>query len=165
VRAVAPHGARLADTRKTTPGLRGPEKAAVRAGGGMNHRHGLDGGVLIKDTHRALAGADGLAALVRAARAEAGHMRAVAIEVETLDEVDAAMRGEPDVVLLDNMDTATMAEAVRRIGGRATVEASGGIAPETAAEVARAGVDVLSVGWITHSAPALDVSLRLTPAG
>ena len=158
---VAPHGTRIADTRKTTPGLRGLEKAAVRAGGGHNHRLRLDDGVLIKDNHRALAG-ESLAAAVNRARGRVGHTVTVTVEVDSLAELDAVLPARPDVVLLDNMDPPTLAEAVRRTRGRALTEASGGITLDTAAAVAAAGVDVISVGWLTHSAPALDVGLDVT---
>lgn len=155
---VAPHGTRLADTRKTTPGLRGLEKAAVRAGGGHNHRLRLDDSVLIKDNHRALAG-ESLAAAVERARERVGHTVTVTVEVDSLAELDAVLPARPDVVLLDNMDPPALAEAVRRTQGRAVMEASGGITLDTAAAVAASGVDVISVGWLTHSAPALDVGL------
>lgn len=156
-RAVAGSGARVVCTRKTTPGLRALEKHAVRCGGGANHRFGLDDAILIKDNHRALAG--GVEEAVRRARARAGHLVKVEVEVDTLEELDRALAAGVDAVLLDNMDVETLREAVRRVGGRAVTEASGGITPETAPEVAASGVDLLSVGWITHSAPALDVAL------
>jgi len=163
VALAAPHGTRIAETRKTTPGLRGLEKAAVRAGGGHNHRFGLDDAVMIKDNHRALADpADGLAALVDRARERVGHTVTVTVEVESLAELDAVLTARPDVVLLDNMDPPTLAEAVRRTRGRAVTEASGGITLDTAAAIAASGVDVISVGWLTHSAPALDVGLDVT---
>jgi nicotinate-nucleotide pyrophosphorylase (carboxylating) len=155
--AVAPHGARIVCTRKTTPGLRALEKYAVRAGGGRNHRFGLDDAVLIKDNHRALAG--GLAAAVARARRAVGHLVKIEVEVDSLDELREALALGVDAVLLDNMDLPTLAEAVRMARGRVLTEASGGIRPETARAVAAAGVDLLSVGWLTHSAPALDVAL------
>lgn len=157
VAAVAPHGARVVCTRKTTPGLRALEKYAVRAGGGANHRFGLDDAVLIKDNHRALAG--GLRTAVERARRGAGHMVKIEVEVDDLDQLDEALALGVDVVLLDNMPLPTLAEAVRRARGRALTEASGGIQPATAAAIAATGVDLLSVGWLTHSAPALDVAL------
>jgi nicotinate-nucleotide pyrophosphorylase (carboxylating) len=157
VAAVAPHGARVVCTRKTTPGLRALEKYAVRAGGGGNHRFGLDDAVLIKDNHRALAG--GLRPAVERARRGVGHMVKIEVEVDSLDELDEALALGVDVVLLDNMPLDTLAEAVRRARGRALTEASGGIQPATAAAIAATGVDLLSVGWLTHSAPALDVAL------
>jgi nicotinate-nucleotide pyrophosphorylase (carboxylating) len=158
--AVAPHGARIVCTRKTTPGLRALEKYAVRAGGGRNHRFGLDDAVLIKDNHRALAG--GLAAAVARARRAVGHLVKIEVEVDSLDELREALALGVDAVLLDNMDLPTLAEAVRMARGRVLTEASGGIRPETARAVAAAGVDLLSVGWLTHSAPALDVALDVT---
>jgi len=150
----------IVDTRKTTPGLRVLEKYAVRVGGGRNHRFGLDDAVLIKENHIAVAG--GIRSAVEAARAYLGHMHKIEVEVETLAQVEEAVAAGADAVLLDNMDLETMAEAVRLVGGRALVEASGGIRPETVAQVARTGVDVISLGWITHSAPALDLSLLVT---
>lgn len=160
VRAVAGTSTRILDTRKTTPGLRVLEKYAVRVGGGRNHRFGLDDAVLIKENHIAVAG--GIRSAVEAARAYLGHMHKIEVEVETLAQVEEAVAAGADAVLLDNMDLETMAEAVRLVGGRALVEASGGIRPETVAQVARTGVDVISLGWITHSAPALDLSLLVT---
>lgn len=155
--AVEPHGARIVCTRKTTPGLRALEKYAVRAGGGSNHRFGLDDGVLIKDNHRALAG--GLRVAVERARAAVGHMVKVEVEVDSLEQLDEALDLGVDAVLLDNMSLPTLTEAVRRCRGRALSEASGGITPATAPAIAATGVDLLSVGWLTHSAPALDVAL------
>lgn len=152
--------ARVVCTRKTTPGLRALEKHAVRCGGGANHRFGLDDAVLVKDNHRAVAG--GVAEAVRRARAHAGHLVKVEVEVDTLEELDSALAAGVDAVLLDNMTLDELAEAVRRArraGGRVLTEASGGITPETAPRIAATGVDLLSVGWITHSAPALDVAL------
>lgn len=167
VDAVAGTGARITDTRKTTPGLRALEKYAVRCGGGTNHRYGLDDAVLIKDNHVAVAG--GVVAAVRRARAAVGHMVVVSVEVTTLDELDALLampeRRTADVVLLDNFDIAALAEAVRRVDGRLTTEASGGITLANAAAIARTGVDVLSVGALTHSAPALDVALDVVVDG
>jgi nicotinate-nucleotide pyrophosphorylase (carboxylating) len=166
VAAVAPvdaHGARVVCTRKTTPGLRALEKYAVRAGGGANHRFGLDDAVLIKDNHRALAG--GLRPAVERARRGAGHLVKIEVEVDSLAELDEALALGVDVVLLDNMPLDVLAEAVRRARGRALTEASGGIRPSTAAAIAATGVDLLSVGWLTHSAPALDVALDVLPGG
>jgi nicotinate-nucleotide pyrophosphorylase (carboxylating) len=157
VAAAAPHGARIVCTRKTTPGLRALEKYAVRAGGGHNHRFGLDDGVLIKDNHRALAG--GLAAAVERARAAAGHMVRIEVEVDSLEELDEALALGVDAVLLDNFGLDALREAVRRAKGRAVTEASGGISPGDVAAVAATGVDLISLGWLTHSAPALDVAL------
>ncbi|HEY6320870.1 MAG TPA: carboxylating nicotinate-nucleotide diphosphorylase [Thermoanaerobaculia bacterium] len=155
------HGARVVCTRKTTPGLRALEKYAVRAGGGANHRFGLDDAVLIKDNHRVLAG--GLRPAVERARRGAGHMVKIEVEVDSLAELDEALALGVDVVLLDNMPLDVLAEAVRRARGRALTEASGGIRPATAAAIAATGVDLLSVGWLTHSAPSLDVALDVLP--
>jgi nicotinate-nucleotide pyrophosphorylase (carboxylating) len=158
--AVAPHGARIVCTRKTTPGLRALEKYAVRVGGGANHRFGLDDAVLIKDNHRAIAG--GVRPAVERARAGVGHLVKVEVEVDTLEQLAEALALDVDAVLLDNMDLPTLAQAVamaRRAPRRIVLEASGGITPRTAPGIAATGVDLLSVGWITHSAPALDVSL------
>jgi nicotinate-nucleotide pyrophosphorylase (carboxylating) len=148
---------RVVCTRKTTPGLRALEKHAVRAGGGSNHRFGLDDAVLVKDNHLALAG--GIGEAVRRVREGVGHMVKVEVEVDTLDQLDQALALRVDAVLLDNMDLATLGEAVRRARGRALTEASGGVRPETVRRVAETGVDIVSIGWLTHSAPSLDVAL------
>ncbi len=157
VALVAPYGARVACTRKTTPGLRALEKFAVRMGGGSNHRFGLDDAILIKDNHRALAG--GVRPAVERARRAIGHLVKIEVEVETLDQLDDALACGVEAVLLDNMPLLLLREAVARAKGRAITEASGGITPDTAADVAATGVDLLSIGWITHSAPNLDVAL------
>jgi nicotinate-nucleotide pyrophosphorylase (carboxylating) len=157
VAQVAPHGAQVVDTRKTTPGLRVLEKYAVRCGGGRNHRFGLDDAVLIKDNHVALAG--GIRPAVKRARQRVGHMVKIELEVDSLDQLREALDLGVDVVLLDNMPLDTLREAVRMARGKAVTEASGGITPKTAAAIAATGVDLLSVGWLTHSAPALDVAL------
>ena len=149
--------ARVVDTRKTTPGLRALEKYAVRVGGGSNHRYGLDDAVLVKDNHLALAG--GIAEAVRRVRKSGGHMLKLEVEVETLAQLDEALVLGVDAVLLDNMDLETLREAVRRARGRALTEASGGIRPDTVRAVAETGVELVSIGWLTHSAPALDVAL------
>jgi nicotinate-nucleotide pyrophosphorylase (carboxylating) len=159
VAAVAGHRARIVCTRKTTPGLRALEKHAVRAGGGANHRFGLDDAVLIKDNHVALAG--GVVPAVERARAASGHLVKIEIEVDTLDQLDEALAAGADAVLLDNMPLDVLRRAVERARGRAVTEASGGITAETAAAVAATGVDLISAGWLTHSAPALDVSLEV----
>jgi nicotinate-nucleotide pyrophosphorylase (carboxylating) len=159
VDAVAGTAARIVCTRKTTPGLRALEKHAVRAGGGANHRFGLDDAVLIKDNHLVLAG--GVAEAVRRARAAIGHLVKVEVEVDRLEQLAEALACGVDAVLLDNMTAEQLVEAVRMARGRAITEASGGITPATAAAIAATGVDLLSVGWITHSAPALDVALDL----
>lgn len=151
--------ARIADTRKTTPGLRALEKYAVRMGGGINHRFGLFDAVMIKDNHLIVAG--GVAAAVAAVRRRVGHLVKIEVEVTTLAQLAEVIDAGADVVMLDNMDLATMGEAVRRVAGRLVVEASGGITLENVVDVAATGVDVISVGWITHSAPALDVALDL----
>jgi nicotinate-nucleotide pyrophosphorylase (carboxylating) len=148
---------RIVDTRKTTPGLRALEKYAVRVGGGANHRHGLDDAVLVKDNHVALAG--GIAEAVRRVRESVGHMVKLEVEVDTLAQLDEALALGVDAVLLDNMDLATLRAAVERARGRALSEASGGIRPDTVRAVAETGVDMVSIGWLTHSAPALDVAL------
>ena len=148
---------RVVDTRKTTPGLRALEKYAVRVGGGSNHRYGLDDAVLVKDNHIALAG--GIAEAVRRVREGAGHMLKVEVEVDTLAQLDEALALGVDAVLLDNMDLQTLGEAVRRARGRALTEASGGVRPENVRAIAETGVDLVSIGWLTHSAPALDVAL------
>jgi len=145
------------DTRKTTPGLRVLEKYAVRAGGGRNHRFGLYDGVLIKDNHIKVAG--GIKKAVAMARANAPHTVKIEVEVENLDDVKEAVEANADIIMLDNMDTDTIKEAVRIIGGRALVEVSGGINETNAVEYARAGVDMISVGALTNSVKALDISL------
>ncbi len=161
VACLAGLATRVADTRKTTPGLRALEKHAVRAGGGSSHRYGLDDAVLVKDNHLALAG--GVREAVARVRASAGHMVKLEVEVDTLAQLDEALAAGVDAVLLDNMDLDTLREAVRRARGRALTEASGGIRPENVRAVAETGVDLVSLGWLTHSAPALDVALDLDP--
>jgi nicotinate-nucleotide pyrophosphorylase (carboxylating) len=160
VDAVRETKARIVDTRKTTPGLRVLEKAAVRHGGGHNHRFGLTDGVLIKDNHlAAVGGPDRVARAVRAARDGAPHTLRIEVEVTTLQELAQALAAGADVVLLDNMDAAALREAVALTGGRALLEASGGVTLETVSAIAATGVDLISVGALTHSAPALDISL------
>jgi nicotinate-nucleotide pyrophosphorylase (carboxylating) len=154
---VEPHGAHVVCTRKTTPGLRALEKYAVRCGGGRNHRFGLDDAVLIKDNHVAMAG--GLRPAVERARQSVGHLVKIEVEVDSLDQLREALDLGVDVVLLDNMSLDELREAVGLAKGKAITEASGGINPKTAAGIAATGVDLLSVGWLTHSAPALDVAL------
>jgi nicotinate-nucleotide pyrophosphorylase (carboxylating) len=156
---VAGTRASIADTRKTTPGLRALERYAVACGGGRNHRFGLDDAVLIKDNHLALAGS--VRDAVAAARAHVGHMVKIEVEVESLEQLREALDTSVDAVLLDNMTPAQLAEAVRVANGRVVTEASGGVTPENVAEIARTGVDVISTGWLTHSAPALDFSLEI----
>lgn len=157
VAAVEGTGTRICDTRKTTPGLRSLEKAAVTAGGGHNHRFGLDDAILIKDNHITYAG--GITAAVRAAREAVGHLVKIEVEVDTLDQLDELLTCDTDVVLLDNMTPETLAEAVRRVDGRLVTEASGRITAQTAAALAASGVDLISAGWLTHSAPVLDIGL------
>ena len=150
---------RVACTRKTTPGLRALEKYAVVVGGGESHRYGLDDAVLIKDNHVAVAG--GITPAVARVRRRVGHMVKVELEVDTLEQLDEALDLGVDVILLDNMDPETMHEAVRRATGRALTEASGGIRPDAVRAVAETGVDLISLGWLTHSAPSLDVALDI----
>lgn len=158
VEAARPHGnARIVCTRKTTPGLRALEKHAVRAGGGSNHRFGLDDAVLIKDNHIALAG--GIRTAVERARAGVGHLVKIEVEVDTLAQLEEVLSLGVDAVLLDNMSTGDLAHAVAMVGGRAITEASGRITPEIAPAVAATGVDLISIGWLTHSAPVLDIGL------
>lgn len=155
--AIAHTKAKISCTRKTTPGLRFAEKYAVRAGGGANHRFGLDDAILIKDNHIAIAGGVGVA--MTRARAAAGHLVKIEIEVDTLDQLNEALSFGPDAILLDNMGPEMLREAVRRIAGRAVTEASGRINAETAPAIAESGVDLLSAGWLTHSARVLDIGL------
>ncbi|MGQ0582267.1 MAG: carboxylating nicotinate-nucleotide diphosphorylase [Reyranella sp.] len=157
VAAVQGHKARICCTRKTLPGLRALQKYAVRAGGGVNHRFGLDDAVLIKDNHVAAAG--GVASAIRAARVGVGHLVKIEVEVDSLDQLDEALGEGTDAVLLDNMGPETLAEAVCRIAGRAIAEASGRITPATAPAIAASGVDLISAGWLTHSAQVLDIGL------
>ena len=156
---AAPYGARLVDTRKTTPGLRLLDKYAVKVGGGANHRLGLYDAMLIKDNHIKVAG--GIKAALERARAYASHMTKIEIEVEDLAGVEEALAGKADVIMLDNMAPAMMAEAIRIIDHRAVVEASGGIDENTLEAAAKSGVDVISVGALTHSVKALDISLDI----
>ena len=158
VEAAARGGpSRVVCTRKTTPGLRALEKYAVRVGGAANHRFGLHDAVLVKDNHRLMAG--GVGPAVARARAAAGHLVRVEVEIDDLEQLEEALAAGADAVLLDNFPIADLKKAAAMARGRAVTEASGGITPETVAEVAAAGVDLISVGWITHSAPALDVGL------
>ena len=157
--AIAGSKAKIVCTRKTTPGLRTLEKEAVRLGGGANHRFGLDDAMLIKDNHLALAG--GVRPALERARAHAGHLVKIELEVDTLDQLAEALEVGVDAVLLDNMSPETLRRAVAMVDGRAVTEASGRISPETVAAVAAAGVDLISSGWITHSAPILDIGLDI----
>ena len=152
--------ARICCTRKTTPGLRALEKYAVRCGGGFNHRFGLDDAILIKDNHIAVAG--GVRAVLERARGRAGHLVRIEIEVDTLDQLREVLdTGLADVVMLDNMDIATLKEAVRIADGRVVAEASGGVTLNSVAEIAATGVDYISSGALTHSAPNFDVALDI----
>jgi nicotinate-nucleotide pyrophosphorylase (carboxylating) len=157
VDAVKPARASIADTRKTTPGLRCFEKYAVRCGGGMNHRFGLDDAVLIKDNHIAVAG--GVVAALRAAKRHVGHLVKIEIEVDRLDQLDEVIAEGADVVMLDNMSLADLREGVRRVAGRMKIEASGGVNLDTVKAIAETGVDIISIGALTHSAPVLDLGL------
>jgi nicotinate-nucleotide pyrophosphorylase (carboxylating) len=157
VDVIADMPTRIVCTRKTTPGFRALEKRAVRLGGGVNHRLGLDDAMLIKDNHIAAAG--GVENAMLRARNSVGHLRAIEIEVDNLDQLREAMKHSPDAVLLDNMTTAMLKEAVRIVDGRAATEASGGVRLETVKAIAETGVDYVSVGALTHSAVNLDVGL------
>jgi nicotinate-nucleotide pyrophosphorylase (carboxylating) len=159
VAAVKGTKARVVDTRKTTPGLRILEKYAVRVGGGINHRTGLYDGVLIKENHIVAAG--GITSAIARARAYIPHTMRIEVETETLAEVAEALTAGADIIMLDNMDTAVMREAVAMIAGRALVEASGGVNLETVREIAETGVDIISVGALTHSARAMDISMLM----
>jgi nicotinate-nucleotide pyrophosphorylase (carboxylating) len=160
VRQTAGTKMRICCTRKTTPGLRALEKYAVRCGGGFNHRFGLDDAILIKDNHIAVAG--GITAVLRRARAHAGHLVKIEIEVDTLAQLREVLdTGLADVVLLDNMDVATLTEAVKLANGRVVLEASGGVTRDSIAKIAATGVDYVSSGALTHSAPNFDVALDI----
>lgn len=157
VKAVEGTGARIVCTRKTTPGLRVMEKYAVRCGGGFNHRFGLDDAVLIKDNHIAAAG--GIGPAMTRARASLGHMIKIELEVDTLEQLEEALHHDADTIMLDNMDIDTLKKAVTMAKGKAALEASGNVTIETVRAIAETGVDYISSGWITHSAPNLDVGL------
>ena len=157
VDAIAGHKAQIVCTRKTLPGLRIAQKYAIRVGGGSNHRFGLDDAVLIKDNHVAIAG--GVAEAVARARAGVGHMVKIELEFDTLDQLREALSLRVDAVLLDNMGPEMLTEAVRMVDGSAITEASGGITPATAPAVAASGVDLISIGWLTHSVRVLDIGL------
>ena len=158
VAAVEGTRAKIVETRKTTPGLRAPEKYAVRCGGGMNHRFGLYDAVLVKDNHIAAAG--GLADALNTLRTAVGHLVKIEVEVDTLDQLEEALRFPIDAVLLDNMDVGTLKKAVALVKGRVVTEASGGVTLENVGEIAKTGVDLISVGALTHSARSLDSSLE-----
>lgn len=157
VDAVAGTGARIACTRKTTPGLRALEKRAVQLGGGLPHRYALSDAILIKDNHVAAAG--GIAAALERAKAAAGHLMPIEIEVDSLAQLDEALPFAPNVIMLDNFSLDDLREAVKRAKGKVTLEASGGVNLDTVRAIAETGVDVISVGALTHSAPALDIGL------
>lgn len=157
VQAVAGTGAVVTDTRKTTPGLRALEKHAVACGGGTNHRFGLDDAILIKDNHVALAG--GVGEAVRRARGAVGHLMKVEVEIDRLDQLDEAVAEGPDVIMLDNFSLEDLRSAVARVAGRITLEASGGVTLQTVRAIAETGVNVISVGALTHSAASLDIGL------
>ena len=159
VQAVAGTGAQIVCTRKTTPGLRAAEKYAVKCGGGANHRFGLDDAILIKDNHIAVAG--GIRPVLRAAKKAVGHLVKIEIEVDTLDQLREVIAEGADVVLLDNMNPATLREAVQMVNGRMKSEASGGVNLDTVRAIAESGVDMISVGALTHSASVLDIGLDI----
>ena len=161
--AVLPHKARIADTRKTLPGYRSLDKYAVRMGGGVNHRTALDAGILIKENHTLAAGSVGEA--VRRARTVGSHLLRVEVEVESLADLDAALQAGAEVILLDNMDLETLKAAVAQVAGRALLEASGNMSLERIGAVAATGVDLISVGALTHSVIAADLSLRIQRLG
>jgi nicotinate-nucleotide pyrophosphorylase (carboxylating) len=157
VKAIQPHVTRVVCTRKTTPLLRSVEKYAVRAGGGANHRFGLDDAVLIKDNHIAVAG--GVTWAIQRARAAVGHLVKIEVEVDTLAQLEEALAAGAEAVLLDNMSLSDLRTAVALCRGKAVAEASGGINLTNAAEIAATGVDIISLGWLTHSVAVLDVGL------
>ena len=157
VDAIAAYKTAVVCTRKTMPGLRAAQKYAVRVGGGSNHRFGLDDAVLIKDNHVAIAG--GIRAAVERVRAGVGHMVKIELEVDTLAQLEQALALRLDAVLLDNMDPTMLRDAVGMVDGRMITEASGGIRPDTAVAIAASGVDLMSIGWLTHSAQVLDIGL------
>ncbi len=159
VEKIGKSSTRVVCTRKTTPGLRSLEKYAVRAGGGFNHRFGLDDAVLIKDNHVAIAG--GIRQAVERAREVIGHTVKIEVEVDTLEQLEETVELQVDAVLLDNMGLETVQQAVRIVDKRLVIEVSGGITPESAVDLAATGVDLISLGWLTHSSPALDVALDI----
>ena len=159
--AVSGTNAKIADTRKTTPGLRAFEKYAVRCGGGQNHRSGLFDAILIKDNHIVASG--GIEAAIKAAHIAAGHMLKIEVEVDTLEQLDQVLKHKIDAVLLDNMTPAQLKDAVKRVAGRCLTEASGGVNLDTVRAIAESGVDMISVGALTHSAAVLDLGLDFKP--
>lgn len=162
VRAVGNHKARIAATRKTTPGLRSIEKYAVQVGGGIPHRYGLDDAVMIKDNHIAMAG--GIRVAIRSAKQHIGHTVKIEVEVDTLDQLKEVLEEGADIIMLDNMSLDDMTAAVKTINGRAIIEASGGVTLERIPAIAATGVDLISSGAITHSAPNFDVGLDFKSA-
>lgn len=158
VKEVEGYKAKIVDTRKTTPGLRVFEKYAVKAGGGSNHRFNLADGVLIKDNHIKAAG--GITKAIEMAKKNAPHTLKIEVEVESLDQLDEALKAGADIIMLDNMDNETMTEAVKKTDGRAILEASGNMGEKILKDVASTGVDVISIGALTHSVKALDISLK-----
>jgi len=166
-RAVGGHSVKIADTRKTTPGLRALEKWAVRLGGGYNHRFALHDGILIKDNHLMVLSAHkmSLSQACRLARQEAPHGLRISVEVETLAQVRQALQGKADVILLDNFSPSKIQQAVEIIKGQALVEVSGGIKLNNIHDMAKTGVDIISIGALTHSAPAMDLSMNIIPLG
>lgn len=165
VEAVKGTKARIVDTRKTTPGLRDLEKYAIRAGGGFNHRRNLSDGVMLKDNHLAILASAGLnlTDMLKEARSRLPHLVKIEVEVDRLDQIEAALEGGADVILLDNMNPDELRQAIQLINGRAITEASGGVNLETVRAIAGSGVDLISVGALTHSAPALDIGLDFRP--
>ncbi|WP_192253380.1 carboxylating nicotinate-nucleotide diphosphorylase [Mesorhizobium silamurunense] len=157
VNAIREHKAKIVCTRKTTPGLRAVEKYAVRAGGGSNHRFGLDNAILIKDNHIAIAGS--IRAAIERARVSVGHLVKIEVEVDTLAQLEDVLLFAPDAVLLDNMSIDELHQAVALVAGRSVTEASGRITAAIAPAVAATGIDLISIGWLTHSAPILDIGL------
>jgi nicotinate-nucleotide pyrophosphorylase (carboxylating) len=153
------YNAKIVDTRKTTPGLRALEKYAVVVGGGRNHRFGLYDAVLIKDNHIEIAG--GVKKAIMAARHQIPHTMKVEVEVESLEQIDEALEVKADIIMLDNMTPELMREAVEKIAGRALIEASGGVTEETIVDIAKTGVDYISIGALTHSIRSLDISLDI----
>lgn len=162
VKKIEGKKAKIVDTRKTTPGFRALEKYAVTVGGGKNHRFGLYDGILIKDNHIAAVG--NITEAVKRARESAPHTLKIEVETENLEQVKEAVFAGADIIMLDNMDIETMLEAVRLINGRAVIEASGGVNLETVRDIAETGVDLISVGAITHSARAMDISMEIVNA-
>ena len=162
VAAVEPYGVKVSCTRKTMPGMRAIQKYAVRAGGGANHRFGLDDAILIKDNHLAIAG--GIRPALTRARAAAGHLVSIELEVDTLEQLAEGLEvGGVDVFLLDNMTPDQLRQAVAMIDHRAVAEASGGVTPQNAAMIAATGIDLISMGWLTHSVRAMDIGLDYQP--